>query len=211
MKKTTINGELFSVFNSEDIGPYIEDRSVAIEECGIVYPVIPKTQSFEKDSIGVYRDGDLYVFKDPEKDDIIESYRINNLRVIDFNDVKSMKEQIIKNQELKEMESSTLMSEDNYFLPKVKDDDSPEMQALKEAVQAKKIDLSKYEKRFGDNFNNDKRLFEKSNITLSKIRTIAEALDMDCTIAFKDKEPGVPNPMGVVIEKKITNIGEEEN
>lgn len=150
MKKTAINGELFSIFDSEDIGPYIEDRSVAIEECGIVYPVISKTQSFEKDSIGVYRDGDLYVFKDPEKDDIIESYRINNLRVIDFNDVKSMRDQIIKNQELKEMESSTLMSEDNYFLPKVKDDDSPEMQALKEAVQAKKIDLSKYEKRFGN-------------------------------------------------------------
>jgi len=75
----------------------------------------------------------------------------------------------------------------------------------------KHIDINKYAYRFGDNFNNDRRLFEKDTITLAKMKTIAEALDMDCYIIFEDREPGVPNPIGTQIKAKITNIGEAED
>jgi hypothetical protein len=84
------------------------------------------------------------------------------------------------------------------------------MIALKQAVNQKHIDINKYAYRFGDNFNNDRRLFEKPTITLSKLKTIAEALDMSCYIIIEDKDKDVPNPIGSQVKVRITNIEEGE-
>ena len=66
----------------------------------------------------------------------------------------------------------------------------------------KNIDINKYEQRFGKNFNNDKRLFNNPTISLSKLETIAKALDMKLTLVIEDDNASVPNPMGdkVVID-----------
>ena len=83
------------------------------------------------------------------------------------------------------------------------------MVALKTAVNNKHIDLDKYEHRFGENYANDKRLFNKNNISLGKMKTIANALDMDITLTIKDV-PDAPNPIGEVIEVKLTGCDANE-
>ena len=81
-----------------------------------------------------------------------------------------------------------------------KDEDSNEMKGMKEAVIAKHIDLDKYEHRFGSNYNNDKRLFNKHTISLPMIKRLCNALDMKATLVIEDANSDVPNPIG----KKIT-------
>ena len=80
------------------------------------------------------------------------------------------------------------------------DEDSNEMKGMKEAVIAKHIDLDKYEHRFGSNYNNDKRLFNKHTISLPMIKRLCNALDMKATLVIEDANSDVPNPIG----KKIT-------
>ena len=53
-------------------------------------------------------------------------------------------------------------------------------------------------------------MFEKPTITLSKLKTIAEALDMSCYIIIEDKDKDVPNPIGSQVKVRITNIEEGE-
>ena len=82
------------------------------------------------------------------------------------------------------------------------------MVGLKKAIIQKHIDLDKYEQRFGDNYNNDRRLLEKDNITLTKLKTFAKALDMKLTLTFEDNGKNVPNPIGEPI--RVTVIGGED-
>lgn len=203
MKKGIINGEVYTIYNIDEIENHTDDGNIAIETHNIVYPVISKTSSFQKDAFGVIIDGALYRYI--SKGDV-DKYKSENVEMIDFSNTRSMKEQIEKNRKLREMEESVLITPDKIFKPVIKPTDLPEMIALKEAINAKNIDLDKYSQRFGDNYNNDRRLLDKPSITLSKIRTISEALDMSCYITFEDKSPDVPNPIGKKITYRITNI-----
>ena len=83
------------------------------------------------------------------------------------------------------------------------------MKGMKEAVIAKNIDLDKYEHRFGSNYNNDKRLFNKNNISLPMIKRLSKALDMKATLILEDASPDVPNPIGKKIV--IDVIGNDED
>ena len=78
------------------------------------------------------------------------------------------------------------------------------MKALKTAVLEKRIDLDKYEPRFGSNYNNDKRLFNKNTISLSMTKRLCEALDIKATLILEDKSPDVPNPIGRTIKVDLT-------
>ena len=85
------------------------------------------------------------------------------------------------------------------------------MKALKNAVLDKHIDLDKYEPRFGSNYNNDKRLFNKSTISLIMLKRVCEALDRDATLTLSDKSDDVPNPIGRTIQVKLTGgVSEDE-
>ena len=95
------------------------------------------------------------------------------------------------------------------LMPKIFDDDSAEMKALKNAVLDKQIDLDKYEPRFGSNYNNDKRLFNKSTISLAMLKRVCDALDIEATLTLTDKSDDVPNPIGRTIEVKLTGGGTE--
>jgi hypothetical protein len=92
----------------------------------------------------------------------------------------------------------------------VKDSDAPEMKLMKEAIYNKHIDLDKYEGRFGPNFTNDKRILQRSNITLSKIKTMCKALDIEAELVFRDSNKDVPNPIGKEIKIILTNGGDDE-
>lgn len=75
----------------------------------------------------------------------------------------------------------------------------------------KHIDLDSYEHRFGKNYNNDRRLFEKPNISLLKLTSVCTALDIKATLILEDSSPDVPNPMGGVVTVELTSGGGEDN
>lgn len=205
MKKAIINGSLFTVYSYDEINKAIlEEDGNAIEVEGHVFPIAQS--KFSNYNTFMYPDGSHYIFI---RGNDFENYNIDNIKIIDFSNTSSLKEQIEKNASLREMEASVLTTADRVFKPIIKPTDMPEMAALKEAVNRKNIDLDKYAYRFGDNYNNDRRLFDKSSITLTKMRAVAEALDMDCYITFDDRSAEVPNPIGGPIKVKITNIEEE--
>lgn len=206
MKKGVINGTMYTIYDFDEAMRNSDDMNIAVEEDGKIYPIISKSNTYKTN--GVYLDGSIATFVNADDDQ--SKYEIDNIEVIDFNNISSMQEQIKKTSELMAMEETILINPDNIFNIRIKPNDLPEMVALKEAVNRKQIDINKYAYRFGDNFNNDRRLFEKDTITLAKMKTIAEALDMDCYIIFEDREPGVPNPIGGQIKTKITNIGEDD-
>lgn len=207
MKKGIINGVLYTIYDFDTAIKNADDINIAVEEDGRVYPIINKSNAYQTN--GAVIDGCMVTFVNADPDQ--SKYDINTMKVIDFSNAKSMKEQIEKSSELRSMEDTILLNLDNIFNIRIKPTDLPEMIALKEAVNRKHIDINKYAYRFGDNFNNDRRLFEKDTITLAKIKTIAEALDMDCYITFEDRDPTVPNPIGSEVKMKITNIGEGDD
>lgn len=132
----------------------------------------------------------------------IEEY--NDSKIIDFDNSKSIHDMMEKQRVVRSLERDILTSPDNIFMPKIFDDDSAEMKALKNAVLDKHIDLDKYEPRFGSNYNNDKRLFNKNTISLAMLKRVCEALDIEATLTLSDKDEDVPNPIGRTIEVKLT-------
>lgn len=135
-------------------------------------------------------------------------------RMIDFRAAEDMRGYIQTKQRLASAERSILTSIDSVFKPEINENDTPEMVALKQAIIDKNIDLDKYEPRFGPNYNNDKRLLKKPNITFGKLRAMCEALDIKATIIFEDSNPDVPNPIGRTIIAELTgdsmNVEEDE-
>ena len=125
-------------------------------------------------------------------------------KVIDYGKAKNIKEFIETQDMVKELEKNILTSSDNIFIPAEDPNDSPAMKALKEAVTNKKIDLNKYEPRFGANFNNDKRIFSKENISLPMLVRMCNALDIKATLTLEDKNRDVPNPINKSISVEIT-------
>ena len=83
------------------------------------------------------------------------------------------------------------------------------MKALKEAVTDKHIDLDKYEPRFGSNYNNDKRIFNKPNISLAMLVRMCNALDIKATLTLEDQQmpdgAETPNPIGRTISVELTS------
>lgn len=165
---------------------------------GYVYPL----RSLNDYRPGAYMTGGLDVFKPPITTAECAMYSEQN--IIDFTKAECMRDLIACSQTLNSAERSILTNIDNLFVPDIGENDTPEMQALKQAIIAKHIDLDKYESRFGPNYNNDKRLLRKDRITFDKFRTIGECLDIKATLTIEDANPDVPNPIGRSISVEIT-------
>ena len=136
-------------------------------------------------------------------------YSKNN--VIDFTNSHDMAEFMQKQSLLHQLEKDVLSSPDNIFNPAVEVDDSPAMQLLKEAVSQKHIDLDKYEARFGSNYANDKRLFNKNTISMPMLVRLCNALDIKATLTLEDREGDIANPMGTTMSIEITEQGGDIN
>lgn len=186
---------------------YDSNTSSGIIRDGYVYPIRKNTDDrfgaypgFPDDVVGFYRG-------EPN-----EEYNVEN--VIDFNNIHTVHDLINTQAQLSSAENALLSEADEIFEPPLLQEDTPEMRALKEAVIAKHMDISKYEHRFGARYNNDKRLFKKADITLSKLRSTCTALDIKATLILQDSAPDVANPIGKIIEVDITspeNIMREED
>lgn len=194
MEKCKIGDKIYDVISVED---YIKNQELidpsytAIKDGDYLYPIRPKTS----EQPGFYPISNAIIeFKEPMTDKDKEEYSIDN--TINFEDAKSLKEIISKQNKLKSAERSILTTPDNIFIPTIGENDSPEMVGLKKAVIAKEIDIDKYQGRFGSNYSNDKRLFNDGSITMSKLKTMMKALDMKGTLIIEDLNEDVPNPIG---------------
>ncbi len=199
MEKSKIGDRIYDVITPEEYNQNKESLNLSFtaikdKESQMVYPIRGKND----DRPGIYMNGLINIIKDPEDGD--PEYSVDN--IINFDDAKSLKEVIEKQSELKSMERIILTNPDNIFTPRIGENDSPEMVGLKKAVIAKHIDLDKYSARFGNNYSNDKRLFNDDTITMSKLKTMFQALDIKATLIIEDKNDSVPNPIGeqIIVE-----------
>lgn len=211
MKKAKIGQKIFDVLSPEEFekskSSYLEDPSyIAIQLLGGVYPL----RKFNDFRVGAMYSPGLGFMINPPEDGDETPYSEDN--IIDFENVEGIKEAMILQDKLHSAEREILTTVDNVFSPKILETDTPEMKGLKEAVIAKHIDLDKYEQRFGYNYNNDKRLFNKNSITMPKLKMMFDVLDMKGTLIIEDKSSDVPNPIGRKIEIDLTedNIGYED-
>lgn len=213
MQKGKIDGKMVDIITPQQ---YLANPSLygynysAIDRGnGVIYPIRSKMDC--RPGAYITPGSPFTKFKDPTLEEMPD-YSSNN--IINFEDSKTMSDVIHKENLLYDQERSILTTVDNIFKPPIKEDDSSEMIGMKMALEAKNCDIDKYEHRFGrKNFQNEKRLFDRSTMTLSKIRSTCNALDIKCTMILEDVSPDVPNPMGKTIVVDITGgskIGGEE-
>ena len=189
-----------SQLNPETVQAMTEDTAVVKD--GYVFPV---TRQYSQNVPGVCDCGPVMLYSRPEEIDTNPEY--SEKSVIDFENTKNLQDSINKQTELMNAERTILVSPDNIFTPVIKEDDTPEMQLLKTAINRKNIDLDNYKQRFGSDYNNDKRLFDQPSITFFKLKRLAAILDMDVVLTLADK-PGAVNPIGERLSTQITVDGE---
>ena len=132
------------------------------------------------------------------------SKRIPEKNIVDFNDISTMKDFLSKNAQIRDMESTILSEIDSVFTPSIGENDSPEMKAFKEAIIKKHIDINKYAPRFGDNFLNDKRILKTGSITMNKLISMCQKLDIEVQLTLRDASDDVINPMSEEITTILT-------
>lgn len=205
--KANIKNHMYDVVSldqyQENPNQFLQNH-IAIKEGDYLYPVLSPTQ----EGPGVRVGSMMSLFEQPTSDSQKRLYSKENM--IDFSDVNNMATMIDKLDAVKKLESDVLTSVDNIFTAKINPSDTPEMVALKTAVNSKHIDLDKYAYRLGANYNNDKRLFNKPNISLGMLKRMATALDMQVTLTIKDV-PEAPNPIGHEIVVDITSNSSDED
>lgn len=207
-KEILIKDRLYEVV---DIKQYAEHKDaylngyVAIDP-GVgdyILPVIPSTST----DPGIYVRSDApFSYVNEPNEDVADMYKRDNL--IDYGDAKTFKQFIDKQTMVRELENDILSSPDNIFSPTIDPEDSPAMTALKQAVIEKKIDLDKYEPRFGSNYPNDRRIFTKNDISMKMLVRMCNALDIKATLTLEDQDSDIgdiPNPIGEPISVELTS------
>lgn len=202
MKKVKIRDMLYDVVtypefcaNKEMFLRYPEAIAVLPYD-GFVYPIRNPASDIRP---GLYCLGmGLDWFKTPTSHWDIQEYSQTN--VIDFSEAKTLRDVIATQNRLNHEERSILTTINSVTIPSILETDEPAMVALKEAIIAKHIDLDSYDYRFGEsNFPNDKRLLKKDSISLKKLISYCNALDIQAQLTLTDSNPEVPNPMGKAI------------
>lgn len=206
-KKMRIKDKIYDVTTIEE---YNKFRDAYIPQYTAIHDentnlVLPVKNRYENGPGIVVGSGVSYIEEPVEE----EKHEYSGEAIIDFDNSKNIHDMMQKQKAVRTLERDILTSPDNIFTPKIFDDDSAEMKALKNAVLDKQIDLDKYEPRFGSNYNNDKRLFNKSTISLAMLKRVCDALDIEATLTLSDKSDDVPNPIGRTIQVKLTGGGSD--
>lgn len=137
-------------------------------------------------------------------------YTVGNIMTFPVDDGIDIKDILKENEESRDLiyEQISTSTADNVFHPVITGNETAEMKILKDAIEAKGIDINKYESRFNGKFQNDKRLLNKDTISLDKLKGIAEALDMEVEMSIRDKDESVINPMNEEFTAIITEEDE---
>lgn len=212
MRKMKIRDALYDVITYDEFCRnrplymrYPESVAIMLGD-GFVYPIRNPASDFRA---GMYPMGmGMDYFKPPISRYEIADYSQSN--IIDFSEAKTFRDVITSQERLNKEERSILTTINSLTVPVIQDSDEPAMVALKEAIIAKHIDLDSYDYRFGQsNFPNDKRLLKKDSISLKKLVSYCNALDIKATLTLQDVNPDVPNPMGRNITYDL-NFSERE-
>lgn len=202
MKKMEIERKLYTVVTPTeytDNPDLYNPHSTALEVAGRVLPV---RNPMVDNGPGVYYEKGAMV-ADIVKPSPNNEAMYSEDRVIDFSKAKDIGELIEKNELIRNIQNDLMVSgKDNIFCLNISQADTPEMRALKTAINAKQVDKKAYEDKF-DQFQNDMRLLKGNSITLSKLIGICNGFDISCTITLRDK-PDAANPMGTEITLDLT-------
>ena len=209
-KQVSIDGKLYGVTtleafskNQELYNNYYTAVEMHIAGEHLVLPV----RSPLDNKPGLYNHYPIYDIIRPKEDD--KQYQYSS--VIDMSDATIIDDLLEKQDQVRDIERDILTSPDDITVPNISNLDTPEMRGLKEAIKEKKIDINKYEERFGSNFANDKRLLKQHSITNKMLKRMLQNLDMKATIIIEDAGPDVPNPIGKPIRVDILGSGDDEN
>lgn len=202
MKKIEINNRLYN--NVVGIDEYTDHMALynpkftAIERPGeCVLPI--KNRTTDTGPGIYYQTGAMVAMV--EKPDNMADYSPD--KIINFDNAKSIEEVFEKQQIIRDIQDEIMTTSENITCLKISDKDTPEMKALKTAINSKRIDAKQYEDRF-DQFQNDMRLLKGNSITLGKMISISGAFDMSAVLILKDRDDNVPNPMNQTITIDLT-------
>ena len=202
MKKMAIGNKLYDVTTfSEytDLPDAFDPKFTAIETSGgTTLPLKSKSDN----GPGVYLCGNMVATV--VKPDPSEESNYSSSNIIDYSHPKNIDDVINKNNLVRNIEKDILTTKENIFQLVIGDNDTREMVAMKKAINSKQMDIKQYESRF-DQYQNDLRLLKGESITLGKIISTCNNFDMSATLIIKDKNPDVPNPMGIEIKVDLTD------
>lgn len=214
--KATIGSTLHTLYGMDAFmklsEPSQADNPALLIDDEYIIPIISET---DKSSYGVnIKKGDMFaIAKLPkESDPNFKQYTVSgNDTAINFKDITSVNKYIDAVGVMEKSEIDIITTPDNIFQPTPTKDDTPAMNALKQAVCEKHIDIDKYEMRFGSNFNNDKRLFNKNSISLPMLTRLCNGLDIKASLTLEDKESNTPNPIGRSITIELTGGSDNDD
>lgn len=215
IKRAKVDNKLLDVVSLESFNRELHgNQSVAVEATIRGNRYILPIRGNGDDRPGVYDMGPVSFLKLPEdcSDEEIneEDYLYDNIPVYDFGSAKSIEDVITTQAQIRGMEADLLTDIDSTYRCIRNQHDSPEMKALKDAIDLKECDLNKYANRYGENFLNDKRILKGENITLKKMCTHAENLDMEIELIIRDRSSDVPNPMGSEVRAILTGKRDDD-
>lgn len=201
MKKAEIDGRLYNVTDMDDFTDHPDlytPKFTAIERPGqCVLPIKNRTTDTGP---GIYYQPGAMVAT-VEKPESMAEY--DPSKIIDFTNPKSIGEVFDKQQIIRDIQDEIMTTSDNVLCLKIGEKDTPEMRALKTAINLKRIDTKQYEDRF-DQFQNDMRLLKGNSITLGKLISISNALDISVDLTIRDRDETTPNPMNQTIVIDLT-------
>lgn len=201
MKKAEIDGRLYNVTSIDDFTDHPDlytPKFTAIERPGeCILPIRNRTTDTGP---GIYYQAGAMV-SIVEKPDDAKEYSPD--KIIDFTNPKSIGEVFEKQQIIRDIQDEIMTTSDNILCLKIGEKTTPEMKALKTAINLKRIDTKQYEDRF-DQFQNDMRLLKGDSITLGKLISISNALDISVDITLRDRDGNTPNPMNQTIVIDLT-------
>ena len=198
MKMMQIGDRLYTVVTREEYAKNPElynPKSTALEVNGRVLPIRNSGDS----TPGIYYDknsiASLVVKPDNE-----EAYSSD--RIIDLSSSSDNGELLNKYNLVRSIEAELMVNSDDILSLTTTPADTPEMSALKTAINSKRVNKHAYEDRF-EQFQNDMRLLKGNSITLGKLITLCNGFDISCTLTLRDK-PVAMNPMDQEITIDLT-------
>lgn len=208
MKKMGLNGKMVEVVPlstyASNPDAYVQ-ANTGIELEGFVLPLIGR---FDQ-TPGIYVGSTFSYVNFPSQEEEA-NYSTKSDKFVDMSNVQDVTQLMEKQEAVRNIEREILTTPDNIYVCKRNPNDSPAMTGLKDSVDSKGMDISKYAPRFGSNYNNDRRKLEDENVSISMIERFGNKFDMKVTIRYENANPNVPNPMKEPVEVVITG-GVEEN
>lgn len=200
MKKVELENRLYSVTTMNEFTDYPElfnSKFTAIESNnGTVMPI--RSRVTDNGPGYYYQPGAMVCMVEKPKNP--ELYSVD--KIIDYTNPKDIGDIIRNNEIIRDIRNDIIETSDHILYLKIGDNDTPEMKALKTAINAKQVDKKQYEDRFPQ-FQNDMRLLKGNSITLSKLVSICGAFDISAQLTLSDKED-IPNPMNQEISIDLT-------